>query len=216
MVFSMKTDNVLKTGTTTLGIVCKDGIILAADKRATAGYVASKKELKILQITDRIAITTAGTVSDIQLLAKIVRAEVRLKDYNSNRGSGTREVAHLLAGLMYHNIRKFSVIPGVVGFLLGGYDSEGPKLFELSPDGALMESEDYATDGSGSVFALGVFETLYKKGLSTDDGVSLAVKALNAALQRDIYSGNGIYVVKVTGDGVKTVLERDINVGLSQ
>jgi len=61
---------------------------------------------------------------------------------------------------------------------------------------------------------MGVLETMYKKGMSVDEGVNLAVKAINAALQRDIYSGNGIDVVAVTSKGVKTVLEKEINVGL--
>ena len=71
----------MKTGTTTLALVCKDGIVLAADKRATAGYlIAHKKFDKIINITDNIAVTVAGTVSDVQLLAKYIKAELKLKE----------------------------------------------------------------------------------------------------------------------------------------
>ena len=79
-------EKTLKTGTTTIGIVCKDGIVLAADKRATAGYlVMHKKEQKIHEITNKMALTTAGTVSDIQLMVKLVRAEIKLKSIRVDR-----------------------------------------------------------------------------------------------------------------------------------
>ena len=67
--------NIMKTGTTTVGLLCKDGIVLAADKRATAGYlIANKKFDKIISIADSIAVTVAGTVSDVQLLAKYIKS----------------------------------------------------------------------------------------------------------------------------------------------
>ena len=91
---------------------------------------------------------------------------------------------------------------------------KGGSAWELSPDGAMMEITDYGTTGSGSLFALGVLETLYKKDMTIDQGVELVNKAINASIQRDIYSGNGITIVTVTKEGVKTVLEKEINVGL--
>ena len=73
-------ENQLKTGTTTLGLVCKDGLVLAADKRATAGYmIAAKKVDKIIKINEDIVVTIAGTVSDVQLVTKLIRAP-RMKD----------------------------------------------------------------------------------------------------------------------------------------
>jgi len=78
--FSQMNENQAKTGTTTLAILCKDGVILAADRRVTAGMIMHKKYRKVIQITDRIAITVAGLVSDIQLLTKLIQAEIKLKD----------------------------------------------------------------------------------------------------------------------------------------
>lgn len=207
-----KPENVLKSGTTTVAIVCKDGVVLAADRRATAGYVANKKMLKIVQIAPNMAITTAGTVSDIQLLAKVIKAEIRLKNLHVSRDSSTKEVANLVSGLQYQSIRKYC--PGIAAFLLGGFDQVGGSVYQCSPDGALMKTDDYATDGSGSLFALGVLETLYKKGMSVQEGVVLVTKAINAALQRDIYSGNGINVMTITNKGAEFVLEKEINVGI--
>ncbi|MBI2135422.1 proteasome subunit beta [Candidatus Woesearchaeota archaeon] len=204
--------NITKTGTTTVGILCKDGIVLAADKRATAGYlIANKKFDKIINITDSIAVTVAGTVSDVQLLAKYIKAELKLKEIRTNRANMVKEAANLLAVLVYNNIRKFSIIPGISHFVLGGKDDSGFYIYDLSPDGSIAEIDDYVSSGSGSVMAYGVLETLYSKNISVEDGIKLAVKAVNAAVQRDIASGNGIDVVTITKDGVNKVFSREIN-----
>lgn len=203
----------LKTGTTTIGIVCKDGLVLAADKRATSGYlIAWKKFDKIIPITNTIAVTVAGTVSDVQLLVKYLKAELKLKDLRTGRDTTVKEASSLLANFVYNNIRKFSLIPGISHFIVGGVDSSGFHLYDLSPDGSIVEVDDYISSGSGSVMVFGVLETLYKKGLTVDEGVKLAAKGINAAVQRDIASGNGIDIVTITKDGVKKVFSKEIEI----
>ena len=204
-------DTELKTGTTTIGLVCKDGLVLAADKRATSGYLISWKKFdKIISITDNIAVTVAGTVSDVQLLVKYLRAELKLKDIRTNRETSVKEAASLLANFVYNNIRKYSLIPGISHFIVGGKDTSGFHLYDLSPDGSIVEVDDYISSGSGSVMVFGVLETLYKKGLTVEEGVKLAAKGVNAAVQRDIASGNGIDIVAITKDGVKKVFSKEI------
>ncbi|MBL7054549.1 proteasome subunit beta [Candidatus Woesearchaeota archaeon] len=205
----------IKTGTTTVALVCKDGIILAADKRATSGNLISHKKFeKIIKITDKIAVTVAGTVSDVQLLTKLVRAELKLKDIRTDRESNVREAANLLASMVYNNIRKLSLIPGISHFLVGGSDPSGIYLFDLAPDGSIVEVDDFVSSGSGSVMAYGVLETLYKKGISVDEGVKLAVKCINAAILRDSASGNGIDVFTITQEGIKKTMTQEIKYGL--
>lgn len=209
------TEKQAKTGTTTVSIVCKDGIIMAADKRATGGgMILNKRVKKILPITDKIAVTTAGVVSDVQLLAKLLKAELQLKNIQTNRVSTVKESANLLAGMVYNTFRRPSMVMSIASFMLGGNDKEGCHIFELGIDGSVMEIDEFASDGSGSVFALGVLETLYKKNMSIDEGVKLAVKAVNAALQRDTASGNGIDVITITDKGVQWVLEKEIETKL--
>ena len=201
----------LKTGTTTIGMVCKDGLVLAADKRATSGYLISYKKFdKIIQITGNIAVTVAGTVSDVQLLTKYLKAELKLKDIRTGRETSVKEAANLLANFVYSNIRKFTVIPGISHFIIGGKDSSGYHLYDLSPDGSIVEVEDYISSGSGSVMVFGVLETMFKKGLTVEEGIKLAAKGINAAIQRDIASGNGIDILTITKDGIKKVVEQDI------
>ena len=208
----MVEDKELKTGTTTLVLLCKDGIVLAADKRATSGYLISHKKFdKIISITDNIAVTVAGTVSDVQLMAKYIRAELKLKEIRTDRENSVKEAANLLSMMVYGNIRKLSLIPGISHFLLGGKDDAGFHIYDLAPDGSIIDVDDYTTSGSGSVMVYGVLETLYKKNMSVDEGVELAVKSINAAIQRDIASGNGINIVTITKEGIKKVLSKEID-----
>ena len=201
----------LKTGTTTIGVVCKDGLVLAADRRATSGYLISYKRFdKIMLITDNIAVTVAGIVSDVQLLTKYLKAELKLKDIRTGRETNVKEAANLLANFVYNNIRKLSLIPGISHFIVGGKDSSGFHLYDLSPDGSIVEINDYISSGSGSVMVFGVLETLYKKDLSVDEGVKLAAKGVNAAVQRDIASGNGIDIVTITKEGIKKVFSKEL------
>lgn len=201
----------VNTGTTTVGIVCSDGLILAADKRATSGYlIAYKKFEKVVKINENIAVTVAGTVSDVQLLVKYLRAELKLKDIRTGKATTVKEAANLLANFVYGNIRRMSMIVGVSHFVLGGRDQEGFHLYDISPDGSIALSDDYVSSGSGSVIAFGVLETLYKHGINVEEGTKLAVKSINAAVQRDIASGNGIDVVAITKDGIKKVFSKEI------
>jgi len=122
-----------------------------------------------------------------------------------------KEAANLLAGLIYGNIRKYSLIPGITQFLLAGYDGEGYHLYDLFVDGSVMECQDYVASGSGSIVAYGVLEAMYKKDVTVKEGVDLCVKCLNVAIQRDIGSGNGIVAYTITKDGMKKVFDRDID-----
>lgn len=207
----MSEDLPYQKGTTTLALVCKDGLVFAADKRATAGYlIANKRTEKIQQIAETMVITMAGTVSDAQLLTKLIRAELQLKKFRTGRENTLKEAANLLASMVYGNIRRMSMIPGIAHFIIGGSDETGNYIYDIYPDGSLSLVEDYISSGSGSVMAFGVLETLYHKNITVAEGIELAVKSLNAAMQRDIASGNGAMVVTITKTGVEKVLDQDI------
>jgi proteasome beta subunit len=208
----MTEEKTMKTGTTTIAIKAKDGIILAADKRATAGNMIVNKEVdKIFIIEDTMALTTAGTVSDVQLMMKLLKAELRLKRLRTCRLVTVSEAANLLAGMVYSNIRKMSMIPGVSHFIFAGVDETGYHVYDIYPDGSITEAEDFVSSGSGSVFAYGVLETLYKKGSSIEEAKQLAIKSVSAALQRDSASGNGVDIVEITQAGAKKIFTKKID-----
>jgi len=189
--------NALK-GTTTVGIATRNYVVLAADKRATAGHlIAHKKVKKIIKIDERSALTTAGLVADAQALADTLRAEAHYYRINTGKPMKLRSMASLLSLIL--NSSKY--YPYIVQLLLGGYDyEEGPKLFALELFGDLTE-EKYTATGSGSPIAIGIIESEYRSDMSLDDCIRLAVKAVASATMRDVYSGEGIDLV-VIGQGL--------------
>jgi proteasome beta subunit len=210
-------NEIMKTGTTTVAIVARDCVVLAADKRATAGsFIAGKKVDKVLAVDDKMALTTAGSVSDIQLIVKLIKAELVLRKLRSGRENSVKEGANLTAGIVYNNIRKFTMIPGVVHFLFAGYDSEGSHLYDIYPDGSISDVDDFVCSGSGGTFAFGVFDAQYKKDMNQEQAIELAIKGINSALQRDSASGDGIDVVVINKDGVKKVFTKELSINLSK
>ncbi|MCD4666199.1 proteasome subunit beta [archaeon] len=208
----MENKETLKTGTTTVGLVCKEGVVLAADKRASLGgrIVAHKKMDKVVKINDDIAVTTAGSVSDIQLFIKLIKANLNLNFMKIGKKSTVKEVVNLFGGMIYGSARQF--FPAMTSFLLGGRDNEGAYLYDIGMDGSVMEYKDYTCTGSGMLFATGSLESNYKEGMNLQECIRTAIKAVNAAMQRDTASGNGIDVFVITKkDGVKKVFEKEVD-----
>lgn len=206
-------DSILKTGTTILGIVCKDGVVMASDRQSTAGtIVMNKNSEKTKKINDYILISGTGMVSDIQRVAKLLPAELRLKELRSKTRPSIKQSASLLSNISYSGIRQPSMIPQQAGFLLGGFNEDGTtELYSIEPAGSFVKVEDYdANFGSGMPYVLGLLERQYKKGLSVKEGVELAKEAIKSSTQRDTGSGYGIDVFAITKEGIKKVVEQEI------
>ena len=205
--------NILKTGTSIVGIVCKDGIILAGDRKATAGTITmSKNECKIAEVNDYLIFAGTGTASDLIMLKKLVRAELRLKELKSKQRPKVREGASLIGMLAYNNIRQMSMIPFIAGTLVTGYNEDGTyELYTIEPAGSVLKVEDYdANFSSGMPFILGLLERRYDKNLTVKQGVELAIECIKASTQRDTGSGCGIDVFTITKQGIKQVVEQKI------
>lgn len=178
-------------GTTTVGVVCKDCVVLAADKRASMGnLVAHKNTQKVLPITDRIVMTIAGGVGDAQILVKYLRSEMKAYELRERKKPSVKTCASLLSHILFNGKGYF---PFYVQLLLAGCDKSGCSLYSLDAGGGAIPDEFIST-GSGSPVAYGVLESSYEKEMSQDDGVKLAVKALNSAISRDTYTGDGVLV----------------------
>jgi len=206
--------NILKTGTTILGIVCKDGVIMAADRQVTLGQslVVGKNFLKMALVNENILVAFAGSVSDAQRVPKLLAAELRLKELRSKSKPTIKQSASLLTNLNYSGIRQPSILPQQVGFLLGGFNEDGStELYNVSPDGCIMKIENYdASVSSGMPYVLGLLERQYKKDISVKEGVELAKEALKSSTQRDTGSGYGIDIFTITKDGIKKVVSQEI------
>lgn len=206
----MKEVKGVKTGTTTIGIICKDGVVLAAEKKATMGYlVASKEDVKIVEIMPHIAITQAGMVGDIQALVRYLSAEARLYELRNKKRIPVKAAATLMSNILYGG--RWSFFPYMVQLIMAGYDEKGPSLFILHPDGSRLEDKKFFATGSGSPMAFGVLETLFKEKLSVDECKKIAVRAVKAAVERDIASGGrGIDVAVIDKDGFKMLKKSEV------
>ena len=198
----------MKHGTTTVGIVTTEGVVLAAEKRATMGYLIAHKEvMKVVPITDKIAMTVAGMVGDAQMLTKYLKAELQLYEIRKNKKITVKAASTLLANILYSN--RFSMFPFYVQLLLAGADDEGYHLFSLGPDGSNIKDK-YVSTGSGSVMAYGVLEDKYKDGLNLKEGINIAARAIKAAMARDVASGEGINIFTITDKGIVKVPKEEI------
>ena len=196
----------LKTGTTTVGLVCKDGVVMGADMRATMGHLISHKETqKLFKIDEHMGFTIAGLVGDAQVLARWLTAEVELYRVKRNTPMSIKAASTLLANIM--NQRKFA--PFYVQLLVGGEDHEGNHMYSLDAAGGSIPDK-FVTTGSGSVFVYGVLEDHFKDNMTIEEGLDLAVRGIAAAMKRDSASGDGMNMCAITKSGYKTLTADDI------
>lgn len=201
------TDDKYLKGTTTVGIVCNDGVVLATEQRATMGnFIASKTAKKIYQADELVAMTTAGSVGDAQQIVRMISVESKL--YKMRRKESvtikglTTLLSNVLSGQRYY--------PLMVQLLIGGYDKNGPAIYSLDAMGGTIEETKAVATGSGSPMAYGVLEDRYSEDMSTDEGVELAVRALHNAMKRDSASGEGIDAVVIKKDSYKRLDMDDV------
>ena len=200
------TEKDLKKGTTTVGLVCTDGIVMATEMRATMGnLIGHKTTQKLFQISDNMALTIAGLVGDAQMLARWLSAEVKLYELKTGTTMSLRAASTLMANIM--NGRRY--MPFWVQLLLGGIDSEGGHVYSLDAAGGSIPDK-FQTTGSGSPFVYGVLEDRFIEDLSVEQGKVLGVRALNAAMKRDSASGDGISMCVIDSNGYHRVSPEDI------
>ncbi|MCJ7720175.1 MAG: archaeal proteasome endopeptidase complex subunit beta [Candidatus Hadarchaeum sp.] len=193
-------------GTTTVALACRDGVVLATDTRATAGYlVASKIARKVYQITESIGMTVAGGVADTQNLVNILRAEARYFSLREGAPIGTRAAAQLTANILH----AYSFNPYLANLLIAGFGEDGSRIFFLDLDGSMTE-EKMASTGSGSPVAYGVLENEFKEGVSVKDALPVAVRAIKTAMKRDIATGNEVMLAVITEKGYKEFSQAEI------
>lgn len=207
-------NSILTTGTSLVGIVCKDGIVMAGDRKTTAGghIVMSKNTQKVCPINDYLVISGTGTSSDIELAKKVIRAQLKLKELRDKNRATVKEAANLIAALNYKNIRQPAMIPFMAGLMIGGLNKDGTtELYSVEPAGSTMKVEDFdANFSSGMPYILGMMERLYKPGLIIEEGIELAIDAIKSSSERDTASGHGIDVFKITKNGIEHISKQRV------
>jgi proteasome beta subunit len=192
-------DNSALKGTTTIGVVCKDGIVVASDTRVTMGtFVAHKRGKKVYKIDDHLAMTISGSVADAQRTVEILKVNAQLYKLNNKRQMPVNSAARLIANLFF----SARLAPMIARVLVGGVDSTGPHVFSLDPFGSLTEEKCVAT-GSGSPIAYGVLEDKYKEDMTIKDLLSVVVRAVDSAMKRDSASGDSFDVAVIDSKGYR-------------
>jgi proteasome beta subunit len=198
-------DKLTLRGTTTIGVVCKDGVILASDTRVTMGfYVAHKHGKKIYKIDDHMAMTIAGTVADAQRTVDILTANAQLYKINMGRPMPISSAARLMANLLF----SARYIPLATQVLIGGLDDSGPHVFSIDLFGSLTEEKCVAT-GSGSPIAYGVLEDKFQEGMSVAEALPIIVRAVDSAMKRDTASGDSFNVAVIDAKGYRELTEEE-------
>jgi len=192
-------------GTTTIGVVCKNGVILSSDTRVTMGYfVAHKKGKKIYKIADHLAMTIAGTVADAQWTVDVLKVNARLFKLTNGRKMPVSAAARLIANLLFSS-RYFPLLTQV---LIGGVDETGPHIYSLDPFGSLTEEKCVAT-GSGSPIAYGVLEDQYREETAVEELLPVIVRAVHSAMKRDAASGDIFDVAVVDKKGFRELTQEE-------
>ncbi|MBU5575070.1 MAG: archaeal proteasome endopeptidase complex subunit beta [Candidatus Aenigmatarchaeota archaeon] len=200
-------ENTLKTGTTTVGIIYKDGVVIGAESKSTLGYmVDSKVAKKIFKLDDHIGITIAGSVGDAQSLIRILRAQFKL--YKLERGPITLKAA---ATLLSNIMQGTKWMPYFNQLILAGYDNEGPHIYSFDPLGGFDTNDKFYSTGSGSPFAYGVLEANFKENMNMEEAISLVIKSIKSAIERDIASGGKeISIAIIDKNGFKELSSNEI------
>ncbi|AKB24146.1 Proteasome subunit beta, archaeal [Methanosarcina sp. MTP4] len=182
-------------GTTTVGVVCTDGIVLASEQRATMGnFIASKTAKKVYQIDDLVGMTTAGSVGDAQQLVRLISVESKLYKMRRNESMTIKGITTLMSNLLSAN----RYYPLMVQLLIGGMDKNGPSIYSLDPLGGSIEETKISATGSGSPMAYGVLEDHYREDMTVEEGLDLAVRAIHNSMKRDSASGENVDAVVIT------------------
>ncbi|KYQ89355.1 proteasome subunit beta type 7 [Tieghemostelium lacteum] len=181
----LKMPGFLKTGTTIVGVVYKDGVVLGADTRATEGpIVADKNCEKIHYISDNIYCCGAGTAADTENATALISSKLTLHKLSTGKEVRVITALTMLKQMLFKYQGHVSA-----ALILGGVDISGPSLHTIYPHGS-TDQLPYVTMGSGSLAAMAVFEAKYKDGMSKQEAIDLVAEAIASGVFNDLGSGS--------------------------
>merc|ERR1711988_1180238 len=184
-----------KTGTTIVGCIYKDGVVLGADTRATGGSTVCDKACeKIHKIADNIYCCGAGTAADTQQVTDMVASQLELHRMATGRQSRVGTALAMLKQFLFRYQGGISA-----ALVLGGVDFKGPFIYTVYPHGS-TDNLGYATMGSGSLAAMSVFEARYKDDMDVDEAKELVKDAIFAGIFNDLGSGSQCDLCVITRD----------------
>ena len=186
-----------KTGTTIVGIIYKDGVVLGADTRATGGAeVVDKNCEKIHYLAPNIWCCGAGTAADTEKTTELIASNLELLRLSTGTQSRVVTSLTLLKRLLYRYQGNVSA-----ALVLGGVDVHGPHLYSIHPHGSTQRLP-YTTMGSGSLAAMAVFESRFTEDMEEEAAVTLVRDAIRAGIFNDLGSGSNVDVTVIRKDNI--------------
>ncbi len=186
-------------GATVVGLVCKDGVVLAAEKRVSWGrMVMSRSGKKVFVVTPNMGLAFAGLVSDMQALTREATAYANLFRLENNRPIKVKALAKLISNILFQR----RLMPLLMETVVGGVDEEGPAIYSMDPIGSLIP-DNFVTAGSGAPIAMGLLEANYIEDMDLEAGGELALNAIKSAVARDVVSGDGVDMLLIRADGIE-------------
>ena len=190
-------------GTTTVGLVCSDGVVFATDTRVTAGgFIAHKRAKKLLKIDDNLAMTISGGVADLQYVADTLKYYTNMYRVERRRPMPVKAAAQVVSNVAFSS----RLYPLLVDVLVGGVDPSGGSIFNVDFFGCLKLEKMIAT-GSCSPVAYGILEAEFKEGMTAAKAYPLAAKAIIAATRRYVATGDHFDVAVLDNDGFRELSE---------
>ena len=194
-------------GTTTIGIICSDGVVMGADSRATMDtFIASSEAVKIYKINDRLGLTVAGDVGSAEYLAKLLQIQnssYMMEEKVPLNPTSATSILHII-------LQENKMFPFLVQLLVGGFNRDTPELYSIDPIGGYIKESKFASTGSGSLTALGYLEDNYKKDMTTQEATKIVAKGLKIAMKRDSATGDRINIVTITKSGYRELSGEEI------
>ncbi len=197
----------IKKGTTTIGIVCSDGVAIGSDYRATMDtFIASTEAIKIYRINDVLGITIAGGVGDAEYLVKLLKVQNELYSMDEGKPLSPTSATSLLSLILQEN----KMYPFYVQLIIAGLNKGVPEIYNIDPLGGYTKESKFTATGSGSLTALGYIESIYAPELTTQDAVKHVLKGLKIAMKRDAATGDGTKIITITKKGFKEYTKDEI------
>lgn len=192
-------------GTTTVGLVCSDGVVLATDTRVTAGgFIAHKRGKKLLKIDDNLAMTISGGVADAQNVVDTLKYYVNMYRIERRRQMPVKAAAQVVSNMLFSS----RLYPYIADVIVGGVDQTGGSIYNVDFFGSMSQEKMMAT-GSGSPVAYGVLESEFKEGMTAAKAYPLATKAIIAAMRRNVATGDHFDVAVLDKGGFRELTEQE-------
>lgn len=197
----------IKKGTTTIGIICSDGVAMGADSRATMDtFISSSEAIKVYKINDGLAMTIAGGVGDAEYLVKLLKMQDDIYTMEEKKALNPNSATSLLSLVLQEN----KGFPFYVQLVIGGITKGTPEIFNIDPVGGYTKESKFTSTGSGSLTALGYLEGIYSNDMTTADAVKHIAKGLKIAMKRDSATGDNTKIITITKKGFKEYTREEI------